>query len=392
MNENITPLLKYEQIMHDLLNQIQSGDFSYDVPICTEKQLCETYQTSRITAKRALKELEHKGLLYRKRGVGSFVARNAFANISATAPAPAADSVAKNVALLLPFLNSSDLSRSSWLAMIESLNQFLDEEGHFLSIHISSRNPAKERNNLESLLSQNVCGLIYYPESNHIHLDLLNAFVFQEKPVVVMDKDINCPYLHNITSDNFRGGWLLAEHLVSRGHQNIAFITTDPLEDTTTLQNRFGGYLRYMQSMGIRPKQEHLLELPFYISEEDIGTSKYDTFKANIETLYNSGVTALLCDHDQTAYFTYRACLDIGLSVPEDISICGYDNSHWSTQPEIGITTIDQTASLIGKKISEILLESFTTPATNIRRHVIPVTLVERGSTGVRKRGKIYDS
>ena len=64
---------KYEIIKEDILAQIRKNDFSYSEPLCTEKQLSEQYQVSRITAKHALTDLEQMGVLYRKRGVGSFV-------------------------------------------------------------------------------------------------------------------------------------------------------------------------------------------------------------------------------------------------------------------------------------------------------------------------------
>lgn len=63
----------YQIIIDDILAQIAAGSFSYDQPICTENSLIEQYGFSRITVRRAMTELENRGILYRKRGVGSFV-------------------------------------------------------------------------------------------------------------------------------------------------------------------------------------------------------------------------------------------------------------------------------------------------------------------------------
>ena len=64
---------KYEIIKEALLARIHAGDFSFDESFCTEKMLSEQHHVSRITAKRAIEDLEQQGILYRKRGVGSFV-------------------------------------------------------------------------------------------------------------------------------------------------------------------------------------------------------------------------------------------------------------------------------------------------------------------------------
>ena len=66
---------KYEIIKEALLERIRTGQFSSDAVFCTEKMLSEQYEVSRITAKRAIEDLEQQGILYRKRGVGSFVSQ-----------------------------------------------------------------------------------------------------------------------------------------------------------------------------------------------------------------------------------------------------------------------------------------------------------------------------
>lgn len=83
-------------IKETLLARIHAGDFSFDESFCTEKMLSEQHHVSRITAKRAIEDLEQQGILYRKRGVGSFVSRS-LSPVSKTTDTP------KMISLLLPF-------------------------------------------------------------------------------------------------------------------------------------------------------------------------------------------------------------------------------------------------------------------------------------------------
>ena len=184
---------KYEIIKEALLERIRTGQFSSDAVFCTEKMLSEQYEVSRITAKRAIEDLEQQGILYRKRGVGSFVSQK-IPPVSSSASET--DSKSKMVSLLLPFATTQgNISET-----IGSLSAALAEKGYFLSIHITGSSSPKERATLELLRSQNIAGLVYYPKRDNIHLEQLNDFLFANRPVVIIDKQTDCPYLNNVSA------------------------------------------------------------------------------------------------------------------------------------------------------------------------------------------------
>ena len=123
------------------------------------------------------------------------------------------------VSLLLPFATTQgNISET-----IGSLSAALAEKGYFLSIHITGSSSPKERTTLELLRSQNIAGLVYYPKRDNIHLEQLNDFLFANRPVVIIDKQTDCPYLNNVVCDNYDGGRQLTRHLLEQGHRNIAF-------------------------------------------------------------------------------------------------------------------------------------------------------------------------
>lgn len=163
---------KYEIIKEALLERIRTGQFSSDAVFCTEKMLSEQYEVSRITAKRAIEDLEQQGILYRKRGVGSFVSQK-IPPVSSSASET--DSKSKMVSLLLPFATTQgNISET-----IGSLSAALAEKGYFLSIHITGSSSPKERATLELLRSQNIAGLVYYPKRDNIHLEQLTISCLQ---------------------------------------------------------------------------------------------------------------------------------------------------------------------------------------------------------------------
>lgn len=372
MEQITSPKPKYETITEDLLARIRSNDFSYDTVFCTEKQLSEQYNVSRITAKRSITDLEQRGILYRKRGVGSFVARSALNTLN-TSSKPATDS--KMVSFLLPF----DCTKGNLFQTIEVVKTELIANGYFLSLYISDVSSSKEKATIKLLLSQNISGLVYYPMRDKIHLSLLNEFVFAGIPVVVIDKATDCPYIHNVVSDNYEGGRLLTEHLIGLGHRNIAFFTTAPLEETSSVRNRFAGYLNQMQASGIPLTSNHLCYFPHELLENDALSDELTPFQSVIRQMYSMGVTAIIAENDRVAQFIHMACDKLGLRIPEDISLCGFDNTE--TSLEFDLTTVSQDFAAIGEQISRILRAALVDPSTPAQRITVPVELIVRGST-----------
>lgn len=374
MSAETTAIPKYEVILNDLLNKIRQNDFAYDIPFCTEKQLSEQYSVSRITAKRAITELEQKGILYRKRGVGSFVSRDANLNAEPAAPV---DADTKTFSFLLPF----DVTKGGLWETVQVVNNTLSGMGYFMGMYISDTSAAKEKANIKLLLSQNSSGLIYYPNRDKIYLDLLNEFVMRGKPVIIIDKNTDCPYLHNIVSDNVEGGRLLTEHLLALGHTNIAFLTTAAIEEVSSVRNRFAGYLSALRTVGIAPNAANVVYLPCALAEAArMADNGIPQLNAAVKKLHSQGATAIVTENDQVAYYVWQSCLSLGIRVPEDISICGFDNTNFSRM-ELGITTVSQDFRQFGLEISKILTEALSSPSAPIRHVVVPVKLIIRQST-----------
>lgn len=364
---------KYEVIKDDILNRIRSNRFSYEEVFCTEKQLSEQYQVSRITAKRAITDLENLGILTRKRGIGSFVARNALNNLSHSQTGTASPNSSKMVSFLLPF----DITKGGMFETVEVINNTLNASGYIMSIYVSGH---KEKTNLKLLLSQNLSGLVYYPDRDKIHLNLLNEFVFSRIPVVVIDKTTDCPYIHNIVSDNFEGGRLLAEHLLTLGHRNIVFFTTAALEDTSTVRDRFGGFLHQMQQSGCTISPSSLYYYDHELTEEDAHTPEASIYSI-VQSLYHSGTTALIVENDVVAHRLCIVCHALGIRIPEDLSICGFDKAN-VTESE-GLTSIQQDFKRIGEEVSNVLVNAIADPNYPRQKVVVPVHLSLGSTTGV---------
>ena len=368
----------YELIIEDLQNRIRSGDFSYEEPFCTEKQLSQTYQVSRITAKRAITELESQGILYRRRGAGSFVASSS-PLFSGNKNSSQTSSLPSSYALLLPF----DVTRGGIIDTVEVISDSLGSRGGSLGIYITNQNSSREKQMLKQLSLHPLTGLIYYPVSNQIYLDNLNSYILSGKPVIILDKTTDCPYLHNITSDNLEGGRLLTRHLLSLGHKKISFLTMAPIENTSSVRDRFAGFLEEIKKAGISPSSNCLFTAPAH-SGSDADTENFLTDA--VKKLVEQGTTAIIAENDIVAYAVWKACRTLQIRVPEDISLCGFDNNSWSRQPDSGITTISQDFAAIGSQVSSLLEKLEENPSLPCQKIVVPIHLEIRESTAPPKK------
>ncbi len=258
----------------------------------------------------------------------------------------------------------------------------LNKAGYFMGIYITSENASKEKYTIRQLLELNIAGIVYYPKSNRIYLDLLNNFVINGKPIVIIDKTNDCSYIHNVVSDNFEGGKLLTEHLISLGHKKIAFLSNASIDETSSVRDRFGGFIHTLRKHGISVNMDNVASsLGFLTEHTAISHTSNPQLNSVISRLYNNGVTAIETENDQVAYSVIWACKELNIRVPEDMSICGFDNTVWAQKTEMGITTVSQDFQETGKQVSQILLSSLKDPAYPTQKCMIPVKLIVRGST-----------
>lgn len=103
----------------------------------------------------------------------------------------------------------------------------------------------------------------------------------------------------------------------------------------------------------------------------------------------NIDVTAVVCSHDLVAIGLLRALWEMGISVPEDVSVMGFDDVQWAAVVSPSLTTIRHAFAGLAQKAVELLLDRMERPGRRARRLLLDVDLVERETVadlGVRQR------
>jgi LacI family transcriptional regulator len=155
-------------------------------------------------------------------------------------------------------------------------------------------------------------------------------------PTVLFDNYISGnPNVAYVGTDSFEGIDLAIEHLASLGHKKIALLNGSPNSMVTT--NRYDAYVSSMQSHHLEVN-ENLIAYGHYVE---------DSAKYHLSRLVQNGATAVVCGNDLLAVGVLNECERLGLNVPDDLSVVGYDNLPVSQ--EMSLTTVNQDRLDLGR-------------------------------------------
>ncbi|WP_230130029.1 GntR family transcriptional regulator [Bacillus sp. CECT 9360] len=363
-----TILALYEQVYQSLKKDIIDGKYKTGDRIPSEKELSDAFQVSRITSKRALEELVEDGIVYRTQGKGTFVSENLDTKIGF---------VSKRTRKPLFGLIITNFHDSYSSKLISSIETASDEQC-LIILKQTFGLPDKEEKVIKELLDFGVDGLLIYPaQAEHYSSEILKMVVDQF-PMVLIDRSFKGVRATAISSDNVQAAKIGVDYLFELGHDQIGVLSPRTIE-TTTIEDRFDGIVEAYAERNAMVNRElwcteikSTLPLPEATSEQDIELIKKYLKK-------NPHVTALFALEYQIAELAKRAAQQIGLRVPEDISILCFDEpehrlSSWT------FTHLQQKEKEIGQLAVSKLLE-MVNGEKEIEKVYLPADLIVGNST-----------
>lgn len=358
----------YEVIINYLEKQIADGAYNGNVRLPTEIALAKMFSVSRITARRALSELERKGLIYRRQGSGSYAYQNTKVLKDMTNSSETFDIGSNTVSLILPY----DSLGGRFSEIVRGAAEVLENYGYHLILHNSRTNMKIEREIILSLMKTGVRGIIYYPHKDMSNIDLLYEIWMRKIPFVTIDKKIPEIPVCGVYSDNFKGSYELTRKLIENGHTKISCFYYLDLADVFTIRQRFFGYCAALHDSNIP------VELKYVVNYYD-GIAGKSSRESVIGELLNTGVTAVVAENDYTALDIIEICSRMKINIPNQLSVIGFDNIPQSEYTKPPLTTAEQDFATIGKLAAEAVIAQIECKAYETDQ-VVPVKIINRKS------------
>lgn len=192
-------------------------------------------------------------------------------------------------------------------------------------------------------------------------------------PVVMVDHYFDNLSLNYILTDNISSGYTVTEYLISKGCKNIGFIGN--IDASISFYDRYQGFLKALKDYGIPLKKEFII----HKSMEELAVNDG---KLVIQELSSSGKfpEAVFCCNDSEAITVNKAFSAMGIKVPEDISIIGFDDIEFSQNMTPELTTMRVEKELMGKKAVEKLVSIMDGGTNTTEKLLLGTTLIERNS------------
>ena len=229
----------------------------------------------------------------------------------------------------------------------------------------------KEAEGLRYALENGFAGVVVWHEGGHANVDLIRQ-VCDEIPVVAIDRRVPGLTLDFVGTDHFQGAYEATRHLISQGHTRIAHLTR--METTEAAADRLGGYRQALQDAGLEFHPRDLILV------RD-GGQRLDREQV---TRVFSGLhvpTALFLLADYWAPPVVAELRRLGLRVPEDVALVGFDDVVPPGLEDLGLTTMAQDFDGIGKTAGNLILRRLADRQASCISEVFPARLIVRHSS-----------
>ncbi|SBT39465.1 LacI family DNA-binding transcriptional regulator [Micromonospora auratinigra] len=246
--------------------------------------------------------------------------------------------------------------------------------GWLLMLLTTGRDPEVERREIQALARHRVDGVLY---ATMYHQVVRVPDELRPMPVVLLDASDTDGAYPSVVPDEHSGGAVAVRELLDHGHRRVGFVTN--VDDIPATHGRLSGYREALHEVGV-PYRPDLVRAE--VSDSHGG---HRAARALLDR--PDRPTALFCFNDRMAMGAYRAAAELGLRIPDDLSVIGFDNQELIADGLYpGLSTVALPHYEMGVWAVQTMLglldDSEETRRSSPARVVMPCPLVRRGSVG----------
>jgi len=346
--QHTTPVWKY--IYNELvleLKKFKCGDRFYSL-----QDICDTYNVSKITARRVFTELTMSNFIRTAPRRGAFVMQNS-----------------KPIVIYL--VHNAQLSRDNafFILMTERCVKGITEETAKLNVEIKVVSEEIIPHLCQGP-SDTQIGFLILEKINTKNILLLDEYkykyVYVRPPIPVKEK-------LNVNVDIYRGGFWAVEHLAKMGHRRIALLCSQIAN--RYMLPRFLAYKKVLEKYNITYDWDIVKEADYQFGTDMVSVPMEELFALK------NPPTAIFVATDNLALKIFNFCKKKNIKIPDDLSICGYGNIEEAALTDPSLTTVDANLDKVGINAVQMLLALLESKDINdFKNRKISPALIQRNS------------
>jgi LacI family transcriptional regulator len=349
---------RYIRIRDEIIRRIEDGELKPGAQIPSLREMCEEFEVSSITARRALLDLLNEGIVERRGGLGAFVtgARRRM-----------------RVAVIL-----IGYSEAAWRQNSGSFGQLVggiasaawEREASLAVVPVNDSTKAKST--LEQLLRDQPLDGLLFRIAGEVDWSILEIPRRRRVSVVLVKRTSPDGKTPSVMPDAQRAGRLSVEYLAKAGHRRIALVATTLSTDTYRLHRQ--GFEQGMKRAGLSIPTEYFEDVDRGLAEDGLSAARRLLGLARPPT-------AIVTNSDFLAVGVYAAVSAAGLSIPGDVSVVSFDDLEFAAHLAPPLSTVRLSYYDLGHAAAASLFRTLEGKGKKAAA-VVPVELVERSSVG----------
>jgi len=263
----------------------------------------------------------------------------------------------------------SDIQNPFFTSVVRAVEDVAQQRGYAVFLCNSDEDVDKELTYIELMLAEQVAGMIVSPtaSSNEVYRRLVE----QRVPVVAIDRRVDGVPMDTVVSDNVQAACAVVSHLIENGYRRIGAILGIP--DASTGAERYQGYVTALAHYGM-PLLPELVRSGLPRSQNG--------YELTLDLLAQSQPPdAIFTGNNLLTIGALRAIHEVGLGIPDDVALAGFDEMDWMFLVKPALTVVMQPAYEMGQRAAELLLERIVDPDRAPQAVVLQPTVKVRESS-----------
>lgn len=273
-----------------------------------------------------------------------------------------------NVGVIVPYIN-----RNFFSSVIRGIEEELTPHGYHVIICQTHENVENERKQINALLDTQIDGIFMSVSKTTQETDHIQKILDNKTPLVFFDRKKEMTGVSSVTLDDYRGGYIVTEHLIKQGCKKIAHFSGDLNLEIYT--NRYEGYKAALKDYGLTFNPDHVIQV----------SSKIEAGASAVEELWSleDRPDAIFSAGDHNALGAIQELKRRKIRIPEEVCVVGFSNEPFTKYMELPISSVDQTPQIMGQIAAEVFLEQINGKKTfTIEKKVVltPELLIRNSS------------